>query len=68
MAVSPSSNERMKPEPIGIGLTLGGATGLIVGGVFGGALGSAIGGVLGGLFGHFIEHHEMRLREMEEGS
>lgn len=67
MAVSPSANEKMKPEPIGIGLTLGGAIGLVVGGLAGGALGSAMGGVLGALFGHFIEHHELRLREAEEG-
>ncbi len=67
MERSPPDDERMKPEPIGIGLTIGGAIGLIVGGVAGGALGASVGGVLGAMFGHFIEHHEMRMRELQEG-
>ena len=67
MAIPPSANEKTKPEPIGIGLTLGGAAGLVLGGMAGGAMGASVGGVLGGLFGHFIEHHELSLRESQEG-
>ncbi len=66
MANPPSASEKMKPEPIGIGMTLGGAGGLVLGGMAGGALGASVGGVLGGLLGHFVEHHELRLRESQE--
>ncbi|UCD92841.1 MAG: hypothetical protein JSV43_02675 [Methanobacteriota archaeon] len=67
MAIPPPEPEIEREEPIGIGLVIGGAAGLIVGGVAGGPLGSSIGGVLGAFLGHFIEHYEMKRRERTEG-
>jgi len=67
MAVSRSARGRRKPEPMGIGLMLGGAAGLVLGGAAAGPLGSAVGGVLGAMLGQFIERYEISMREIREG-
>ncbi|MEE9115771.1 MAG: glycine zipper domain-containing protein [Thermoplasmata archaeon] len=67
MAASPSQNEKTQPEQMGVGLMLGGATGLTIGGVAGGAIGATIGGVLGAMVGQFIEHFELTRKDHEGG-
>ena len=67
MAASVSQDEKTQPEQMGVGLMLGGATGLTIGGVAGGAIGATIGGVLGAMVGLFIEHFELTRRDHEGG-
>jgi outer membrane lipoprotein SlyB len=67
MATSPSQNDTGRPEPMGVGLMLGGAAGLVLGGIVGGAMAATIGGVLGAMLGQFIEHLEMRRKDIQGG-